>query len=347
MDQHYRKTFDQITMPEDKAQAIRSRLAARCSQDKPDQEVTPMKKAKGFPRTRILAVAVAAVLLLSLGTAGAIGIWKPASEFFAGLLGSSPAQTEIIDQIGYPVDACSTADGYTITVDAVIGDAWNCIIFYSVIPEEGQPLPMRREEGDHVLTFWLGGEDGPPLSLYDADSSSLRFVEISSGSIQQGMVTRTFSELSFGKMNEGELLAEGPWTLKFNLSFEDTSLTLATNQAISVKGETTTVDSIAISPLSVTIESSFDKVIGWQDDMNSDPFASYEEAPLGRAIFALPISITLKDGSVLDLSDNESSSIGDRGRKTYYTRNCLFPEILPLDTIESVTIGELTIPVEQ
>lgn len=31
MDQRYRKTFDQISLPEDKAQAMRSCLAAQCS----------------------------------------------------------------------------------------------------------------------------------------------------------------------------------------------------------------------------------------------------------------------------------------------------------------------------
>lgn len=369
MDQHYRKIFDQITMPEDKAQAMGRRLAVRCAQDKPDRKVVSRKKPNSFRRSQTIAVAVVVVLLLSLGTAGATGALKSVGEVFAGLFGASPTQTEILNEMGHPVGVSATADGLTISVDAIIGDKFNYAIVYSITPEDGVPLPLPRleeieeeEREDPFLThevytysFYKDGmPDGTGIyEFYDADPSdpSIQFVEKASYSegVPKGTIKRTFENLSYGNASseDMDLVAAGPWKLTFSLDYKDNSITLATNQAISVKGETTTVDSISISPLSVNIESSFDKVISWQGDMNSDPFASYEEAPLGRAIFALPISVTLKDGSVLDLSGNESSSIGDRGGKTYYTRNCLFPEILPLDTIDSVTIGELTFPVEQ
>lgn len=369
MDQHYRKTFDQITMPEDKAQAIRSRLAARCSGQTTNEEGIPMRKTKPFRRPQIIAVAVVAVLLLSLGTAGATGALKSVGEVFAGMFGASPTQTKILNEMGHPVGVSATADGLTISVDAIIGDAACYAIVYSITPEDGVSLPLPRleeieeeEREDPFLThevytysFYKDGmPDGTGIyEFYDADPSdpSIQFVEKASypEGVSKGTVKRTFENLSYGNASseDMDLVAAGPWKLTFSLDYEDNSITLATNQTISVKGETATVDTILISPLSVTIESSFDKVIDWEKDLDSDPFASYEDAPLGRAIMALPVSLTMKDGSVLDLSGNESSSIGDRGGKTCYTRNCCFPEILPLDTIESVTIGELTIPVEQ
>lgn len=49
----------------------------------------------------------------------------------------------------------------------------------------------------------------------------------------------------------------------------------------------------------------------------------------------------------MDTFREEPSSIKDEDGKTCYTRCCRFIDITSLDTIESVTIGELTIPLEQ
>ena len=166
--------------------------------------------------------------------------------------------------------------------------------------------------------------------------------------VPKGVTTRTFENLSYGSIWSGDadLVAAAPWELTFSLDDTDSSLLLAENQAIPLKGETVTADSISISPLFVTIESSFDRVISWREDMSGDPFASHEEASLGQAILSLPVFLTLKDGTTLDLSGNSASSIGDRDGKTRCTRSCRLPEIIPLDAMESLTIGELTIPVE-
>lgn len=361
MDQHYRKTFDQITMPEDKAQAMGRRLAARCAQDKPDRKVVSRKKTNSFRRSQTIAVAVVVVLLLSLGTAGATGALKSVGEVFAGLFGASPTQTEILNEMGHPVGVSATADGLTISVDAIIGDQACYAIVYSITPEDGTPLPLPGyQDGteDRFLTyaFHKDGYADTSYRFYDADPSdpSIQFIEEQNhpGGVPKGATTRTFESLCFGSFDQiwadnADPIAAGPWKLTFSLDYADSSLVLATDQSIPVKGETATVDTILISPLSVTIQSSFDKVIDWEKDMMSDPFASYEDAPLGRAIMALPVSLTRKDGSTMDVFKGESSSIMDRDGKTLYTRSCRFIEIIPLDTIESVTIGELTFPVEQ
>lgn len=363
MDQRYRKTFDQISLPEDKAQAMRSCLAAQCSQEKSNQEVLPMKKNKPFRRSRIIVAAAVAALLLSLGTAGATGALKSVSEAFAGWLGASPDQTQLLEGMGHSIGVSDTADGLTISVDAIIGDESNYVIVYSITPEEGTTLPLpgyqEGEKEDLYLTYRFY-EDGFPdmcYSFYDADPSdpSIQFTEegTCSDGVPKGSTTRTFENLYFGTHeqlghDDTDLIAAGPWKLTFSLDYEDSSLRLATDQAIPLNGETVMVDSISISPLGVTIKGSLDNVIDWKDDvLNSDPFASYEDAPLGRAILNLPISLTMKDGSTMDTFYGDSSSIGDKDGKTCYTRISRFIEITPLDTIESVTIGELTIPLEQ
>lgn len=359
MDQRYRKTFDQITLPEDKAQAMGRRLAARCS-DATKQEVIPMKKTRSFRRSRLIAVAVAAVLLLSLGTAGATGALKSVQEAFGGLFGSSPIQRAIVGEMGKAVGASATAGGLTITVDAILGDQSNYAIVFSITPQEGITLPTpgwrdgTQDENDTFLTYAFY-EDGYPSSgrytFYDADPSdpSIQFIEWETypGGIPTRTIKKTFDSLVFGDVwsGEEEQIAAGPWKLTFPLDYEDNSLVLATDQAISVKGETATVDSIVISPLSLTIQSSFQEVIDWEEDMMSDPFASYEDAPLGRALMAIPVTLTLKDGTTVDAVRGDSGNIQDKGGKTCYTRSIQFIEVIPLDTMESVTIGETVFPI--
>ena len=75
------------------------------------------------PVRRIALIAAAAVLVLAVGPAGATGILRSAAEVFSPLFGGAPAQTEIIDKIGYPVGASDTDNGVTVTADAVMGDA--------------------------------------------------------------------------------------------------------------------------------------------------------------------------------------------------------------------------------
>ena len=88
-------------------------------------------------RALVIAAALAAVLMAG---AGASGVLKSAAEAFAPILGGSAAQTEIIDKIGYPIGAGDTDNGVTITADAIIGDAYNACIVYTIRRDDGTSL---------------------------------------------------------------------------------------------------------------------------------------------------------------------------------------------------------------
>ena len=84
------------------------------------------------------------VLALSLGTASATDALKPAGEIFASLFGSSPAQQDAADRMSSAVGVSSSADGYTITVDAVIGDEYTCYVVYRITAEDGTPMLRKK-----------------------------------------------------------------------------------------------------------------------------------------------------------------------------------------------------------
>ena len=64
MNRLYRNTFDQIVMPEDRAQALRTALASHCSP--PETEVISMNKQKFLRRPASFLVAILLIAALSI-----------------------------------------------------------------------------------------------------------------------------------------------------------------------------------------------------------------------------------------------------------------------------------------
>ena len=114
----YNSALDELRFSEEAKSRMVDRLMAAAEQ--PEQPVA-IHRVRRFPR--IAAVGVAAALVLSIG-AGATGVFKSASDAFAGVFGPT-ADTEIIDQIGHPIGASDTAGGVTVTADAILFDGYN------------------------------------------------------------------------------------------------------------------------------------------------------------------------------------------------------------------------------
>ena len=126
----YNSALDELRFSDEAKSRMVDRLMAAAEQ--PEQPVA-IHCVRRFPR--IAAVGVAAALVLSIG-AGATGVFKSASDAFAGVFGPT-ADTEIIDQIGHPIGASDTAGGVTVTADAILFDGYNYLISYTLEKEDG------------------------------------------------------------------------------------------------------------------------------------------------------------------------------------------------------------------
>ena len=126
----YQQALDGLCYtPEQKA-----RLAARAA----EAARQPIRKARRpFGKIAVLAACLAVVLAVG---AGASGVLKSAAESFGAIFGSGAAQTEVIDKIGHPIGASDTDNGVTVTADAIIGDAYNAAIIYTIRRDDGTPL---------------------------------------------------------------------------------------------------------------------------------------------------------------------------------------------------------------
>lgn len=339
----YRNSMDELRFTDEQKQAMTDRLLE-----------AGQAKVRAFPRRRIIAVAAAAALVLSLGTAGATGALKSASQALAGVFATSdPAQTEILDQIGRPIGASDTADGITITAEAIVGDSANYVIVYSIHRDDGTPWPTYDTDPNDESSsrFWF--EDctfGNNIVRTD-DPSVIQMIDESSfpagtADNPNKPTTVCFRNLYYDDREKDTLLAEGPWEITFAIAYEDGSLHLPAGQTFQLNGMTAVIDEITVSPLSVSIRYTYGHEADMSGDIVGDPFDTAEDVTADTYVGSLPLSVTLKDGTVIDANtDGQSMSIDTVNGKTVCSKNVRYGDIIPLKDIESVTVGNMILPV--
>ncbi|MFI3255215.1 MAG: DUF4179 domain-containing protein [Eubacteriales bacterium] len=299
---------------------------------------------------------VAACLCILSGTAYATGILQPVSEIFAPIFGGSVAQTEIIDQIGRPLNASDTDKGVTITAEAIIGDKNNVCVVFKVAQKDGSPLELPDElvnEPAWHLDFWnagiripvFGGSIGTTY-FENSDDGHYRLIQMQTYDVdipQGETVTASFEDLYyFSENGEKETLVKGNWDMKFQLNYEDTSVYLDVNESFVRDGVNFTIDSIQVSPIGYLVNYTIDTVVK-PVEFGGTSTSSQAEHQLYWA--GIELLFTLKDGTVLDCS-NQSGGMAPKEDYILAHKSDIFDEIIPLEDIFSVTVGDVVVILE-
>lgn len=346
----YKTALDELHFSEDAKNRMIEHLAVGAEQ--PEQPV--IHRVHRFPR--IAAVGVAAALVLSIG-AGATGVFKSASEAFAGVFGPT-ADTEVIDEIGHPIGASDTENGLTVTADAVLFDGYNYLISYTLEKEDGSAFDLKTNPDTGLLDlYWedssadVGTRSGGFIGsswFYDEnpDDNAIQYVETMSydDAVQSGCTAkitltnlRDYSEDSQNPV----LLTKGTWHLKFKLDAENCSKEFPAGQKLSINGKSAVLDKLVLSPIGYNIAYTVD------DEVQFESAASGEEPSSTRntwADFTGEQFLTLKDGTVIDLASGGSMDPEDG--QTHCIRQGTFDRIIPLEDMASLTIGGISIPIE-
>ena len=354
----YNSALDELRFSEEAKSRMVDRLMAAA-----EQPVT-IHRVRRFPR--IAAVGVAAALVLSIG-AGATGVFKSASDAFAGVFGPT-ADTEIIDQIGHPIGASDTAGGVTVTADAILFDGYNYLISYTLEKEDGSAFDCTKNPDTGLYDlYWkrsdstIGrGVDGASGSSYFYDENpsdnAIQYVETMSynDAVQTGGTVKiTLHNLQeFSNDGTESTLVKGTWSLKFKLDAGNSAKELPAGQTIEVNGLSASVDKDVISPLGFHVVYTVDgkATFGTLYDENGEEIPQEngrEPASVSSTweSYSAKLLVTKKDGTVLDFSDC-GGSMDPHDGNTVCTRQGTFDTILPLDEVASVTIGDTTIPVK-
>lgn len=357
----YNSALDELRFSDEAKSRMVNRLMAAAEQ--PEQPVA-IHRVRRFPR--IAAVGVAAALVLSIG-AGATGVFKSASDAFAGVFGPT-ADTEIIDQIGRPIGASDTSNGVTVTADAILFDGYNYLISYTLEKEDSSAFDCTKnpdtglydlgwKRSDSTIGRGVDGASGSSY-FYDENPSdnAIQYVETMSynDAVQTGGTVKiTLHDLQeFSNDGTESTLVKGTWSLKFKLDAGNSAKELPAGQTIEVNGLSASVDKVVISPIGYHVvytvdgEATFDTL--YDENGEEIPQESGRE-PAGVSStwesYAAKLLVTKKDGTVLDFSDC-GGSMDPHDGNTVCTRQGTFDTILPLDEVASVTIGDTTIPVK-
>lgn len=348
MNKEYKDMLSELHFSEEQKDRMVDRLMH--AQLEPVQ--TPKRRR---PIKRAVAAVLAAAVVLTMGAGAAYtGL---ASDAFSAIFGTE--QTEIIDKIGKPIGVSDTDNGITVTADAIIGDAHNLNVVFTLTRDDGTAWNI---SDDKNLSFdqmdlelrRLGGSHGGAWFVdEDPSDNQIQFVlqnTIDDGEIPMGTAKAVLEDLSIynAETGEQETLIQGKWTLRFDLQYEDSSVELLSNPVqVSTDAGTATIEEVKLSPVGF-------RVSGFYDAFNRDTqqMADNYEAQSGREPDDSPfrrmrdvsVVMNLKNGETINLSDyaGGSASLSD---KTFTLSGCFENAIYDLADVQSVTIGDVTLPV--
>lgn len=310
---------------------------------------------------RIAAVtAVLAIVIGGAGTAMATGVLPLPSDMLSDIFDGPASQTEIIDRIGRPVGASCSNNGVTVTADAIMGDKDMVTIAYTLTFDDPTALKKLSEPGENGTiagsvdgNVYVDGEHGGQgqswlIDKNPNDSSIQYFAQFSVESpglmgrtvrthINSLVVPRAGKELP-----EYKKILTGPWDLKFQLNYEDTSVTIPAPKSVNFNGTKATIQEATVSCVGVSVRYNIDRSI--EHDNNSGKMSQNMEESMD-AVGNIPLIVTFKDGHVEDATSHSGYFANklDNGTTDVH-KTWPFSQVCDTDKIASVQIGDTVIP---
>lgn len=310
---------------------------------------------------RIAAVtAVLAIVIGGAGTAMATGVLPLPSDMLSDIFDGPASQTEIIDRIGRPVGASCSNNGVTVTADAIMGDKDMITIAYTLTFDDPAALKKLSEPGENGTiagsvdgNVYVDGEHGGQgqswlIDKNPNDSSIQYFAQFSVESpglmgrtvrthINSLVVPRAGKELP-----EYKKILTGPWDLKFQLNYEDTSVTIPAPKSVNFNGTKAMIQEATVSCVGVSVRYNIDRSI--EHDNNSGKMSQNMEESMD-AVGNIPLIVTFKDGHVEDATSHSGYFANklDNGTTDVH-KTWPFSQVCDTDKIASVQIGDTVIP---
>ena len=290
-----------------------------------DQVIQKVNEARNARKPKLqarrwAAFAACFVLILSLAlTAEATN--GTVSNLLAPLFGG--AQTEIVDKIGVPIGASASVNGYTLTMDAIIGDRYSVMVAYTLSRDDGQAIPEN-------IDFSSKGFSGSGYStkiLIDEDDPSIAHFHLRwhrNEPIIGRIVTATFTDLVIDNGEDDEVIAEGTWQIKYTLRYPDSTeeLPVKAFEVVDDGGHKYKVKEIMLSPLGIHLDMVF-----------------YEPESDGGIFKDFSVSMIMTDGTELPLPDGGGGGGWTEGDKKadvdYYAE---FDVPIPREDIKAIVI---------
>ena len=291
-----------------------------------DQVIQKVNEARNARKPKLqfrrwAALAACFVLILSMAlTAEATN--GTVSNLLAPLFGG--AQTEIVDKIGVPIGASTSVNGYTLTVDAIIGDRYSVMIAYTLTRDDGQPIPENIDFQHQEV--WASGYR-TRIVIDEENPSVAHFHRRARRNIPLlgRIVTDTFSNLVIDNGDaEDTIIAEGAWELTFTIRYPDATeeLPVKSFAVTDDGGRKFKVKEIMLSPVGIHLD-----LVFFAPDYDGGIFKDFS------------MSLIMTDGTELPLEDGGGGGSWKEGDKEadidYYAE---FDIPIPREDIQAIVI---------
>ena len=285
---------------------------------KVNQARTIRKPKPQIRRWAAMAACFALIISMALTAEATNGT---VSNLLAPLFGG--AQTEIVDKIGVPIGASASVNGYTLTMDAIIGDRYSVMVAYTLSRDDGQAIPEN-------IDFSSKGFSGSGYStkiLIDEDDPSIAHFHLRwhrNEPIIGRIVTATFTDLVIDNGEDDIVIAEGTWQIKYTLRYPDSTeeLPVKAFEVVDDGGNKYKVKEIMLSPLGIHLDMVF-----------------YEPEYEGGIFKDFSVSMIMTDGTELPLPDGGGGGHWTEGDKKadvdYYAE---FDIPIPREDIKAIVI---------
>lgn len=334
----------------------KSQIAARAAAEAKAKAGQHKVRRNHHVLSKITAVAACLATVLTI-TAEAAGIPTPVSELLSPFFGGTVAQTEVIDKIGRPIDACDTDNGITISADAIIGDAYNACIVFTIRKNDGTPL---LPEGVTAQQLLLGGVSEVSIARSGGAHGSSHFVDqvpgdheiqyvytISSDApLNKGTCKVVFGDITQWDDTREEKMPviEGDWKFRFEVDYEDSSITFGNGETFTQEDMEFTIQEVRVSPMAIQVSYEVDSEVQWSN-APSGRLPEEDRRQQERYMENVEILLTLKDGSVINMSNSGGSIRPDDG-KTYCVKGSVLPAVIPLEELAGVSVGGVEFLIE-
>lgn len=347
----YNRFYDALTFTDDQKAQIAAQAAKQASGVR-------RRQYRSFASVSKIAAVAACLCCVLTVTAEAAGIRTPLSDLLAPIFGDTVAQTEVIDNIGRPVDASDTDNGITVSAEAIIGDQYNACLIFSFKREDGQAI---LPEGVAPSALQLGGFGDVQLIRMGGTHGSARFLDLVPGDneihylhfissdqpLNKGMAKVSFENL-YAYPEQGEdsrKVLDGKWKFSFEVDYEDSAVRLGNGETFEQGDIQFTITDISVSPIAVKVSYTANREVNWSN-APSGRLPEEDRREVERYLENVQLLLTKKDGAVIDLSTYAGGSIRPENGSTYCTKATVLDEIIPLEELESVTVGGIVFPVD-
>ena len=319
-----------------------------------------MKKKKW-----VAAVAAAAIAVTVLGAAAVnyLHLDDAVLDYFKAERG---VQVQTIEEAAYPIERTVEDGGWKLDMRGCFGDKFTTYVLMDLYAPDGVQLEDKDYSFSDVKLMPKGQFDSfssgysvDRLASEDGDSRKLTFLLSLNSSIPpEGIDMKfDFSGLRYYEVSAGDYIpvTDAAWSLdNVTLGYRNLSKEYKLDQEIEVFGCKSRLKAIYVSPFSVSVVAQGGSVSNAEHSLPSHPEAlpegAYEtlledmennQSINYYAEYDLTVTVTLKDGSMLEVQSGGSAIEGDT-----MTRTCHFDRLIQPDQVASVTVCGVTVPMQ-